>query len=197
MISAILLGAGESKRMGINKLTLPFGRKNVLERTLESLLRSNVKEVVVVINKKTKCELRHFKKKNVKVVLNPYYKRGMSSSIKYGLRFINPKTQGILIALGDQPLLKAKTLNLLIQRFIQNEKGIVLPSFQGKRGHPVIFHKRYLKELLNLKGDTGGRSIIKRYPEDVLVVSVKSKAVISDIDTWKDYLYLKERFSRR
>lgn len=197
MISAILLGAGESKRMGENKLILPLGNKTVLERTLENLLRSNVKEVVVVINKKTKCELGHFKKENVKVILNPYYKRGMSSSIKCGLRFINPKTQGILIALGDQPLLKAKTLNLLIQRFIQNEKGIVLPSFRGERGHPVIFHRRYLKELLKLKGDTGGRSIIKRYPGDVLVVPVRSEAVISDIDTWKDYLYWRERISRR
>lgn len=194
MISAILLGAGESKRMGTNKLALTLGKRTILERTLENVLRSNVKEVVIVINKSVERMVKHLKKKNVKVVLNPYYKRGMSSSIKYGLRFTAPETSGILIVLGDQPLLKARTLNALIRRFIQSNKGIVLPSFEGQRGHPVIFHKKYLKELLKLKGDTGGKTIIERYPEDVLIVPVRSKEVVRDIDTWEDYINLKKKF---
>ncbi len=192
MISAILLAAGESKRMGANKLTLPWGKKTVLEKTFENLIRSKVKEIVVVLNKRMKEEVKKYlNRRKVKVVFNPYYKRGMSSSIKYGLRFIDPKTTGILIGLGDQPLIKTKTVNTLIRKFVQSKKGIVLPSFEGQRGNPVIFHKRYLNELLKLRGDTGGRSIVKRYPEDTLVVPVRSKGVIKDVDTWKDYLNLK------
>jgi molybdenum cofactor cytidylyltransferase len=192
MISAILLGAGESKRMGKNKLLLPLGKKTIIERCLENLLRSDVEEVVVVINKKMKEIVDRFKEGNVKVVLNPYYRSGMSSSIRYGLRFINPKNDGILIALGDQPFLKSKTINALIRKFAQGKKGIVLPIYKGKKGHPVIFHKRYRNDLLKLRGDVGGKSIIEKYPEDIELYPVRSKSIIKDIDTWKDYLSLKE-----
>ncbi len=124
---------------------------------------------------------------NVKVVNNPYYKRGMSTSIRRGLQAIDPSSQGILIALGDQPLIKTRTINALIHAFVQRRGTIVVPSFRGKQGHPVIFHRRYLKELLKLRGDVGGRSIIEKHPEEVWLVRVKSEGVTKDIDTWKDY----------
>lgn len=188
MISAILLGAGESKRMGVDKLSLPFGMVTLLEKSLKNLLRSRVKEIIVVLNRSRSKMLDHLKGKRVKVVFNPYYKKGMSSSIRCGLRFTNSRSNGILIAFGDQPFLKPKTINTLIKRFYQSNKGIVLPLFRGEKGHPVIFHRRYKKELLRLKGDVGGRSIIKKFSNDVLLVPVKSNGVIKDIDTLNDYL---------
>jgi molybdenum cofactor cytidylyltransferase len=123
----------------------------------------------------------------VKIVINPHSKKGMSTSIRRGLQVIDPYSQGILIALGDQPYLKARTINALISAFSQRKEGIILPSFQGRAGHPVIFHQKYKKELLSLKGDVGGRSIIERHPEDVRRVPVKSAGVVKDIDTWQDY----------
>ena len=187
MVSAILLGAGESKRMGVDKLFLPWRKKTVLEHSVETLLRSKVREVVTVIRGFQGTVVGHIKDRKLKVVINPYYKRGMSTSIRKGLHALDPSSQGILIALGDQPLVKTRTINALIHAFVQRRGTIVVPSFRGKQGHPVIFHRRYFNELLKLKGDVGGRSIIEKYPEEVWLVRVKSEGVTKDIDTWKDY----------
>ena len=187
MVSAILLGAGESKRMGVDKLSFPWGRKMVFEHSVETLLRSKVREVVTVIRNSKRAVVGHIKDRKLKVVINPYYKRGMSTSIRRGLRAIDPSSHGILIALGDQPLVKTRTINALIHAFVQRRGTIVIPSFQGKQGHPVIFDRRYLKELLKLKGDVGGRSIIDKYPKEVWLVRVRSEGVTRDIDTWEDY----------
>jgi molybdenum cofactor cytidylyltransferase len=186
-ISAILLGAGKSKRMGVDKLSLPWGRETVLNRCLETLLKSEVKEVIVVLSPRNKMLKVLPRRRKVKAVVNPLFRKGMSTSIHRGLQTIHSNRQGILIALGDQPYLKARTINVLIHAFEKGSEGIIIPSFQGRMGHPVIFHQKYKKELLSLKGDVGGRSIIERHPEDVRLVPVKSIGVVKDIDTWQDY----------
>jgi len=185
-VSAILLGAGESKRMGVNKLSLPWGKKTVFEHCLDTLLRSNVKEVIVVLNHRTKRMLR-FKGRRAKLIMNPHYREGMSTSIRRGIRAADPNSQGILIALGDQPLLQTRTINALIRAFGQKRGSIVLPSYQGRGGHPVLFDRCYKKMLISLQGDVGGKSIVERYPGNVVKVLTKSEAVVKDIDTWKDY----------
>jgi molybdenum cofactor cytidylyltransferase len=187
MISAILLGAGKSKRMGVDKLSLPWGRETVLEHCLETLLKSEVKEVIVVLGPRDKRLKGLSRSRKVKAVVNPLFRKGMSTSIRRGLQAIHSNRQGILIALGDQPHLKTRTINALIRAFDQRKEGVVIPSFQGRMGHPVIFHQKYKKELMSLKGDVGGRSIIERHLEDVRRVSVKSAGVVKDIDTWQDY----------
>jgi molybdenum cofactor cytidylyltransferase len=123
----------------------------------------------------------------VKVVINPYSNKGMSTSIRRGIQAIRPGCRGILIGLGDQPFLKTRTINVLIHAFDQGKGRIIIPSFRGRRGHPVIFHRKYKRELLNLEGDVGGRSVIERHPEDVRVVPVRSIGVVRDVDTWQDY----------
>jgi molybdenum cofactor cytidylyltransferase len=186
-IYAILLGAGKSKRMGIDKLSLPWGKKTVLEHCFETLWRSKVEEVTIVLGVQNKEIKDLFKRPRVKIIVNPHPEKGMSDSIRKGLQTIHSGSHGILIALGDQPFLKTRTINALIRTFDQGEKGIIVPSFQGRMGHPVIFHRRYKKELLNLKGDVGGRSILERHPQDVRRISIKSEGVVKDIDTWQDY----------
>ena len=186
-ISAVLLGAGESKRMGVDKLSLPWGRKTMLEHCFETLLRSEVHELIVVLSTRNKGVRHLFRGRKVRIVINPLSKTGMSASIRRGLLEIHPRCHGILIALGDQPLLKTRTINALIRTFDQGSGGIVIPSFRGTRGHPVIFHRRFKKELLHLKGDVGGRSIIESHPEDIRLVPVRSIGVIKDVDTWPAY----------
>jgi molybdenum cofactor cytidylyltransferase len=187
MISAILLGAGASKRMGVDKLSLPWGRKTVLEHCFETLLRSQVHELVVVLGIRNNEMKNLIQGRKVKVVINPHSHGGMSTSIRRGLQAIHPSCHAILIALGDQPFLKTRTINALMHAFDQGKGGVIVPSFRGRKGHPVIFHRRYKKELLDLKGDVGGRSIIERHPEDLRVVPVKSIGVVKDVDTWQDY----------
>ncbi|MGO8987559.1 MAG: molybdenum cofactor cytidylyltransferase [bacterium] len=187
MISAILLGAGKSKRMGVDKLSLPWGRKTVLEHCFETLLRSEVQELVIVLGVRKKGAKNRFCSRKARAVINPYSYRGMSTSIRRGLMALRSKSDGILIALGDQPFLKTPTINVLIHAFQKGKGGIIVPSFQGRQGHPVIFHRRYRKELLNLEGDVGGRPIMERHPQDVRAIRVKSIGVVKDVDTWQDY----------
>jgi molybdenum cofactor cytidylyltransferase len=193
MISAILLGAGESKRMKVNKLFLPWGRETVFEHCFNTLLRSKVREIIVVLNKQNEEMKDWFDKrsasttKKVKVTVNPRYRRGMSTSIHKGLLVMDPRSEGILISLGDQPFLKTRTINVLLRAFQQRKEGIVVPSFKGMRGHPVIFHRMFRKELLQLRGDTGGKSILLKYSKQIKTLPVRSEGVIKDIDTREAY----------
>jgi len=187
MISAILLGAGESTRMGVDKLSLPWGRGTVLEHCFNTLLGSDVQELVVVLGIRNQGVKELFHGRKVKVVINPYSNKGMSTSIRRGIEALRPRSGGILIALGDQPFVKTRTINALIHAFDQGRGGIIVPSFRGRRGHPIIFDQKYKRELLSLEGDVGGKSVIERHPDDVRVVSVKSMGVVRDIDTWQDY----------
>lgn len=196
MISAILLGAGKSRRMGFDKLSLPWGKKTVFERCVETLLRSKVREVVIVLGVRNKGIKNLLRRRKIKVVTNPHPEGGMSTSLRRGLQAIHPGSHGILIALGDQPLLKTRTVNALIRIFAQRKGGMIVPSFRGRRGHPVIFHKRFRKELLNLRGDVGGRSVLERHTEDVIMVPVKSEGVVKDINTWQDYKVSSRRGGR-
>ena len=173
--------------MGANKLLLPWGKKTVFTHCVHTLLQSKVKEVIVVLGDRTKEMGSQFKGRKVKVVVNPHYRRGMSTSIRRGIRAIDPNSHGILIALADMPFVSARTVNALVRAFAQGKGEIIVPSFRGRKGHPVLFHKRYKKELLQLRGDVGGKSIIERHPEEARLVRTKSEGVVKDIDTWKDY----------
>jgi molybdenum cofactor cytidylyltransferase len=186
-VCAVLLGAGESRRMGVDKLSLPWGRKSILEHCFEILLKSEIHELVVVLSTRNKEGQNQFRGRKVRTVVNPLSKMGMSSSIRRGLRKIHPRCHGVLIALGDQPFLKTRTINALIHTFDQGKGRIIVPSFRGIRGNPVIFDRRFKKELLRLRGDVGGRSVVESHPEDVRVVPMKSIGVIQDVDTRSAY----------
>jgi molybdenum cofactor cytidylyltransferase len=198
-ISVILLGAGQSRRMGRDKLVLPWGKKTILERCLEVLLRSEIEEVVIVLSvggtdleKRIKNYPSSMRRK-IKVILNPDRGRGMSTSIRRGLRSLCSKSEGILIALGDQPLLKTRTVNALIRAFAEGERKIIIPLYHGRRGNPVLFDRWYTKKLMKLRGDTGGRSVIESYPESIIKVQTRSEAVVKDMDTWEEYLRQKRK----
>jgi molybdenum cofactor cytidylyltransferase len=186
-VSAILLGAGESKRMGASKLALPWGKETVLEHALHILLQSKVMEVIVVLSDRTKDLESLLRGPRIKLVMNPHYKKGMSTSIRRGLRVVDSRSDGILIALGDQPYLKPATVNLLLRAFERGKGTIVVPVFQGRRGHPVVFNRAHMTELSRLEKDMGARSLLQKYPQRVVEVKTRSKGVVKDIDTWEDY----------
>lgn len=187
MLSAILLAAGESKRMGEPKQLLPFGQSTLLEQTIDNLLNSAVDEIIVVMGYKAEEMIKTIATKPVKIVVNPNYTQGMSTSIIAGLSLVDSQAQAVMLALGDQPLVDSQTINRLIEEFYRHNKGIAIPTYRGMRGHPIIFAIKYKQKLLGLKGDIGGREIIKHHPDDVLEVAVDSKSVITDIDTREDY----------
>ena len=187
MISAILLAAGESKRMGKLKQLMPFGQSTIVEQAIDNLLNSAVDEIIVVLGYRAEEVIETIAAKPVKLVVNPDYKQGMSTSIIAGLNLADSGTQAVMLVLGDQPLTNSQTINQLIEEFYNHDKGIVIPTYQGRRGHPTIFAIKYKEKLLELKGDIGGRQIVRDHPDDILEVAVDSESIIADIDTINDY----------
>ena len=187
MVSAILLAAGQSRRMGELKQLMPFGQSTIVGQAVDNLLGSAVDEVIVVVGYKAEDVIKAIAAKPVKVAINPDYEHGMSTSIMAGLNLVHSGVQGVMLALGDQPLVDSQTINRLIEEFYNHDKGIAVPTYQGRRGHPIIFATRYKKQLLKLSGDVGGRQIIKEHPDDVLEIAVNSENVIADFDTTGDY----------
>ena len=186
-ITAIILAAGESKRMGQSKLTLEWGKKSLLEENLDHFLDSGVDEITVVLGYQAAEMERLIGDRSVTIAINPAFSKGMSTSVVVGVNIMSPRTQGIMLALADQPSVDSATINKLIDAFNEQKKGIVVPVFQRKRGNPVIFDIKYRNELLSLKGDIGGREIIGHHAKDVLEVPVENKGVLIDIDTPDDY----------
>lgn len=182
-VSAILLAAGRASRMGKLKQLMPLGESTILEQTLDNLLASKVSEVIVVLGYKAEEITRKLSGRPVKVVVNPLYRKGMGTSIAAGLKFVDSQAQAVMLVLGDQPYVDSHTIDRLIDAFGSDSKGIAIPVFKKKRGHPLIFDRKYQAQLSRLSGDVGGREIIKQNPEDVLEVPVDCEGVVIDIDT--------------
>lgn len=193
MISVILLAAGESKRMGRLKQLLPFAGSTILERAIDNLLGSSVDEVIVVVGYKASKVMKAIATRPVKVVVNPEYAKGMSTSIKAGLGAVNPETEGIMLDLGDQPLIDSQTISRLVKEFYDSGKGIIIPTYCSKRGHPVIFAAKYRDRLLKLEGDIGARQVVEENPGDILEVAVDCEGIGVDIDTTEDYRLQRSR----
>lgn len=183
LVSAILLAAGESKRMGRLKQLMPLGNSTILEQTLDNLLGSKISDVIVVLGYKAEEVVKKISGRPIKMVVNPIYHQGMGTSIAAGLKFVDSQAQAVMLILGDQPYVDSSTINRLIDEFGNNHKGITIPTYKGKRGHPLIFARKYQAQLSRLSNDIGGREIIKEHPEDVLEVAVDCQGIVIDIDT--------------
>ena len=167
---------------------MPFGESTILEKAIDNLLGSKVNEVIVVLGHKAEEVIKTLIAKPVKLVINPDYEQGMSTSVIAGLKLVDSQAQAVMLALGDQPLVGSQTINRLLEEFKNHDKGIALPTYHGRRGHPVIFDMKYKEKLLKLKGDIGARQIIREHPEDILEVPVDCEGVCIDIDTMEHYL---------
>ena len=182
-VSAILLAAGKSSRMGKLKQLMPLGESTILGQTLDNLLGSKATEVIVVLGYKAEEVVKRLSGKPVKVVVNPLYRKGMGTSIAAGLKFVDSQAQAVMLVMGDQPYVDSPTIDRLIDAFSSDKKGIAIPIYEKQRGHPLIFALKYQAQLSHLSGDIGGREIIKQHPEDVLEVPVDCEGIVIDIDT--------------
>jgi molybdenum cofactor cytidylyltransferase len=190
-VTGVLLMAGLASRLGFPKALLPYGRKVLVERVLEQTLASRLDRVILVLGFQAPeilSALRSFEgSPRLKIVVNRRYDRGLSSSIRAGLRVLNPSPSGVMFILGDQPLLKTTTIDCLIQAFRKHHLPIVVPLYGGRPGNPVIFGRALLPELQRLRGDTGGREIIRKNPDRVLSIPIRPQYIGWDVDTWEDY----------
>ena len=202
MIYGIILAAGEGKRMGKVKLTLPLGNKKLIEWVLQAAKLTPLDKYFLVVRPEDKDIIKIGKAWGAEIVLNPDFRKGMSTSIKKALLKINTQeVEGFFLILGDQPLITSKIINKLIKSFSPGKREIVVPYFKDKRGNPVLFDICWKDELMAVTGDVGGRVLIKAHPEKVKRVNISDETILFDIDQEKDYLkaqmYLKLLQNRR
>ena len=188
MISAIVLAAGESKRMGLTKLLLPIRGKSLLQLVIDNARQSKAGEVIVVLGAEAAKLRREIKQSQVKITENPSYKEGMSTSLRAGLKAVSPEAKAVLILLGDQPLVSASIIDALIAKYEESGSSMVAPAYDGKRGNPVLFDRSLIPELMGVTGDKGGREVIEKHPDQLATVNFKSAVTGSDIDSRDDYL---------
>ena len=191
MIYTIVLAAGESRRMGTQKLLLPFGSTNVIAHVVDQLMRSAVDKTLVVVGHEADKVVKALSGQAVTIVENPDYASGMLSSVRCGLRALGPQGQAgpdaVLVALGDQPAITSQLVDYLIQAFIENSKGLVVPVFGGRRGHPLLFAAHYRHEILTHYGDVGLRGLLHAHTDDVLELTAPTAVVLSDMDYPEEY----------
>jgi molybdenum cofactor cytidylyltransferase len=187
MIWALVLAAGESRRMGEPKLLLPFGRKTIIETVVQNLMEASLDGILVVLGHRWQGILDKLKNYAVETAVNPHYKNGMLSSVQWGFRKLPREAGAALVVLGDQPGISARTIDLVIGAFRSGNKGIVLPTYKDSGGHPLLVDMKYRREIRSLDPAAGLRSLISRYPGDILRVAVKTGSGLQDIDNPEDY----------
>ena len=179
--AGLILAAGESKRMGDdNKLLLPFKGKPILNHVVEASLDSELNHTCVV----TGYDRLNIKKlignKEIQIVKNQEWFLGIASSIVIGVSHLR-EYDGILILLGDMPLVTSELINEII--FNGTVEKIVVPLKNGRRGNPVLFGSNFIHELIHLKGESGAKNVIQSNSSCILQVEVKSDAIFRDFDT--------------
>jgi len=196
MICGIILAAGEGKRMGKVKLTLPLGDKQLIEWVLQAAKLTPLDKYFLVVRPEDKEIIEIGKNWGAEIVLNPEYKSGISTSIRKGLSQIpSEDVEGFFIILGDQPLINPSILYKMLLAFTPGKKEIVVPFYKDKQGNPVLFDNYWKKELMALTGDIGGRVLIKAHPERIKRVKIPNESILLDIDREEDYEKIKGIFN--
>ena len=186
-ISGILLAAGLSTRMGEPKQLLPFGESTIIETVVDSMLRAKFDEVIVVVGHRAVQIEEKLRERPVTIVFNPDYCEGMLTSAQAGIRALTG-SHAFGLMLVDQPFITAALIDQVIDAYLHTDKGIALPSYNYKRGHPVVFHRRYAEAILALGAESGGvRTLFRKYADDIQYVTVGTDRVLRDIDYREDY----------
>ena len=156
----------------------------MLERVLENVRGAGFDDVIVVLGAHAGEIRRQVRFAGERVVVNPDYAQGMSTSIQAGLRALADGTEAAMIVLADQPYVTARTMGLLAAEFRRARPPALAPSFEGRRGNPIVIGAALFPELMELRGDAGFRAIAGRHP--VAELAVDDPGVLMDVDTPAD-----------
>tara|TARA_R100001369_G_scaffold64548_1_gene91754 strand:+ start:2118 stop:2708 length:591 start_codon:yes stop_codon:yes gene_type:complete len=189
-IAILILAAGSSTRMGVAKQLLPSGKTTLLGVIIECALKSNANKVCCVLGSNAEVIKQSISKYNIESFFNPNYKTGLSSSIVAGIEHLtNQNFDGLLILLGDQPLITAKYLNKMMDHFKKCDEKIIASKYNNTLGVPTIIPKRYFNKLLKLKGDKGAKDFLNTNTKEIIPLE---NINLMDIDTQEEYQdYLK------
>jgi xanthine dehydrogenase accessory factor len=188
-VTAIILGAGESSRMGRSKLLLPFGDSTVMGTVLSNVLASAVEKVILVLGSNYEAHRQVFKDYPVEIIHNKRYKEGMFSSVRCGLKAVSEAADAVMVLLGDQPMILAAEIDQLIESYRDSEKEIVLATHEKKRGHPVLFGRKFIHEISAYPMEASLRDLLQKHPSEILEINIGTDRILRDIDTENDYQF--------
>jgi len=184
---AIILAAGSSKRMGSQKMLLPFRESTILESVIQNVLMSEVDSVLVVLGANHEKIGKVIDPLPLETVYNQDHESGMLSSVRCGFQALPEETGTVLVFLGDQPGIPPHVTNSVIDAYNESLYGIVIPVYNHRRGHPLLVDFKYKRDIVKLDLENGLRSLMHHFPDDVLEVEVDEPGILMDIDTREDY----------
>ncbi|MGH9714857.1 MAG: nucleotidyltransferase family protein [Candidatus Acidiferrales bacterium] len=183
MLAAVILAAGESRRMGEPKATLPYQGLTFVEHLLAATRHPRVGLTRVVLGAHAEEIRGKLKVEPAVIVVNPDWPKGQLSSLQAAIRsFPRQSTEGLLLCPVDHPLVSLHLIEILIEAFDSSGKSIVLPTFDGRRGHPVIFRAKLYDELLTASADVGARQIVWAHADDLKEVPTEEEGVILNLN---------------
>jgi len=187
MISAILLAAGQSKRMnGVNKLTKEIQGIPLIKLSVKNILASSIDELIIVLGYQQEIiEELIDKNEKIKFIFNKDFESGMASSIKTGLDNLSEKTESFFICLGDMPLIKSYIYNQLIKS--KDSKEIIIPTYNGQQGNPVLFAKSMKEKIFNISGDFGAKKILELNKDKILNLEINDLSITKGFDTQDNF----------
>ena len=187
MISAILLAAGQSKRMDDeNKLTKEIKGIPLIKHSVKNILASSVDELIIVLGyQKEIIEKLIDKNEKIKFVFNKDFESGMASSIKTGIDNLSDKTEAFFICLGDMPMVNHDIYNQLIES--KDNKEIIVPTYKGHQGNPVLFDKSMKEKVLDIRGDVGAKKILELNKDKILNLEINDQSITKGFNTQGDF----------
>ncbi len=188
MITAIILAAGESKRMGQPKMLLPWGKSTVLQTVISTFQAAGIKDILVVTGGAHE-RVAALIGKTVQIIINKEYSHGeMLSSLQVGLAVKKQESHAALIGLGDQPQVQKRTVQRILQEYRETNAPIIVPSYQMHRGHPWLVVQEFWDEILQMQPPESPREFLNRHEKDIHYVEIDSASILQDLDTPDDYL---------
>ena len=189
-IVAVVLAAGESRRMGFPKALLPLGSGTFLDQILNTLQESGLSEPMVVIGAHARHIQPALARRPVRVVTNPDYEKGQLSSVKRALENVGPDVRGCLLWPVDHPTVSRDLVEKLIQLFLDAKPLLALPVYEGRRGHPAILSPALFQEILDTPTEAGMKGVVQRHQDAIALLPTGESSVAHDIDTPEDFFKL-------
>jgi molybdenum cofactor cytidylyltransferase len=183
--------------MGAQKLLLPYRGQPLIAHVVDELVGSSVDQVIVVVGKEGRSIVEATAGRPVRIVTNANSDSEMLHSVRCGLSAIPDEADAAMVALGDQPGITSELVTKLVQSFQATPRGIVVPTYKGQRGHPLLFAMRYRREILTSHEGRGLRGLLETHPQDVFEWEAATVGVLEDIDLPQDYARAISRVSKQ